>query len=195
MKIIRILIAAAGLSALSIACVAQEEEAPPRFTYATYFSCPGGPLSRADEIIAEDADRMNGLVEDGSITGWGWMAHHTGGQWQRIFWFQADGMDALLDGSVAVQGDDDDDAAADDDDLGFGQICSRHEDYIWQVENGSDSDARSDVGMSVYHACDINREDRADEIVNEHMAPILNKFVEEGKLSSWGWQSHVVGGR
>ena len=199
MKIIKTLIAVAGLSALSIACVAQEEEAPPTFTYATYYSCAGGLLSRADEIIADDADRMNGLVEDGSIGAWGWMAHHTGGQWQRIFWFQADGMDALLDGSDAVQGDDDaaDDAAADeeDDGLNFGQICSRHEDYIWQVENGSDSDARSDVGMSVYHACDINREDRADEIVDEHMAPILNKFVEEGKLSSWGWQSHVVGGR
>lgn len=200
MKIIRILVAAAGLTALSLACVAQEEDAPPRFTYATYYNCGGGPLARADELIAEDADRMNGFVEDGTIAAWGWMAHHTGGQWQRIFWYQADGMDAVLDAGDAIQGDGDDDAddaAADeeDDGPGFGQICSRHDDYIWQVENGSSGDTRGDVGMSVYHACDINREERADEIVAEHMAPILNKFVEEGKLSSWGWQSHVVGGR
>lgn len=203
MKIIKILLAAAGVTALTLACVAQEdEEATPRFTYATYYSCGGGPLARADEIIADDADRLNGLVKDGAIVGWGWMAHHTGGQWQRIFWFQADGMDGLLDGSDAVQGagddaaDDADDAAAEEDDgPGFGQICPHHDDYIWQVEGGSNSDARGDVGMSVYHVCDISREDRADEIVAEHMAPILDKFVEEGKLSSWGWQSHTVGGR
>ena len=29
----------------------------------------------------------------------------------------------------------------------------------------------------------------------EHVSPILNKMVEDGKLSSWGWQSHVIGGR
>ena len=27
------------------------------------------------------------------------------------------------------------------------------------------------------------------------IAPILNGFVEEGKLTSWGWSTHVVGGR
>jgi hypothetical protein len=43
--------------------------------------------------------------------------------------------------------------------------------------------------------CDINREERADEIVAEHVAPILDQFVEDGKLTSWGWMSHVVGGR
>ena len=29
----------------------------------------------------------------------------------------------------------------------------------------------------------------------EHAAPILNKLVEEGKLTSWGWSAHDVGGR
>jgi hypothetical protein len=43
--------------------------------------------------------------------------------------------------------------------------------------------------------CDINKEERAGEIVDEHIAPILNGFVEEGKLASWGWSTHVVGGR
>ncbi|MDH3265754.1 MAG: hypothetical protein OEM25_02205 [Gammaproteobacteria bacterium] len=201
MKIIRILLAAAGVTALTMVCVAQEEEATPRFTYASYFSCGGGPLARVDEIMADDADRMNGFMEDGTLAAWGWMAHHTGGQWQRISWYQADGMDALMDAGDAIQGsgddaDDSDDAAADDEDDGpvFREICPRHDDYIWQVQNGANSDARGDVGMSVYHVCDVSREERADEIVDEHFAPILNKMVEDGKLASWGWQSHVVGG-
>jgi len=199
MQIIKIMLAAAGLTALSLSCFAQEEEAPTRYTYATYYSCGGGPLARADEIMADDSDRMNGFVADGTLAAWGWMAHHTGGQWQRISWYQADGMDALLDAGDAIQGtgdDDADDAAAEeeDDGPGFGMICPRHDDYIWQVQNGANSDARGEVGMSVYHVCDVSREERADEIVDEHFAPVLNKMVKDGKLSSWGWQSHVVGG-
>ena len=28
----------------------------------------------------------------------------------------------------------------------------------------------------------------------EAFAPIYDKLVEDGKITSWGWQSHVVGG-
>jgi hypothetical protein len=203
MKIIKMLAASIALTAIAITGFAQEEEEKPDvFTYATYYNCGGGPLGVADEIIAEDYDRLDGLVDDGTIDHWGWMAHHTGGPWQRIFYYQAGSLDALLDASDAVQGNDDDgddeddgDAADDDDRPAFGSICNRHDDYIWQVENGMGSDARGEAGFSVYHSCDINREERADEIVAEHVAPILNKMVEDGKLTSWGWQSHVVGGR
>jgi hypothetical protein len=196
MRIIKIVTIAMGLTTLSLASVAQEEEAPTVFTYASYFYCGGGPLARVDEIMAEDADRMNGFVEDGTILSWGWLAHHTGGQWQRLSYYQADSMDALLDAGDAIQGGGDDDAAADDEDdgPGFGQICPRHDDYIWQVENGSSSEGRGEAGFSVYHVCNGD-EERADEIVDEHVAPILNGLVEEGKLTSWGWSSHVVGGR
>ena len=124
MKIIKIMAIAMGLTALTLACVAQEEEATV-FTYATYYSCGGGPLARVDEIIADDADRMNGFVEDGTILSWGWLAHHTGGQWQRVSYYQADSMDALLDAGDAIQGggDDDDaeDAAADDEDYNINE--------------------------------------------------------------------------
>ena len=81
MKIIKIMATALGMTALTLACVAQEEEdeGPLAYTYATYFYCDGGPGKRADEIIAADAERMNGFVEDGTISAWGWLAHHTGG--------------------------------------------------------------------------------------------------------------------
>lgn len=201
MRIIRIIVVTMGLTVLSLAGVAQEEdEGPIAFTYATYFNCDGGPLAAADKVIADDAERMNGFVEDGTISAWGWLAHHTGGQWSRIFYFQAATMDALMDASAAMQDDGDDEEkgddadAADDDDV-FGMTCPRHDDYIWQVENGSGGEKRGKVGFSVYHVCDIGREDRADEIVDQHVAPILDQYVEEGKLTSWGWSSHVVGGK
>jgi len=187
------------MATLSLSCVAQEEEeeVPERYIYASYFQCPGGPLARADEIIAEDVGRMDQFVEDGTILGWGWLSHHTGGPWQRIFYHQAGSIDALLDGSDAIQdtGDDDDDDESDDA-LTFGQVCNKHDDYIWQAKAGSLATGaeRGSAGFSVYHICDIDREERADEIVNEHVAPILNQFVEDGKLTSWGWSSHVVGG-
>ena len=197
MKIIKILVAAMGLTALTLACVAQEEdedEGPIAFTYATYFYCGGGPLSRVDEIMAEDADRMNGFVEDGTIMGWGWLKHHTGGQWQRAQYYQAESMEALLDAYDAMNEDDDEDAD-EDDGLSFAEVCPRHDDYIWQLDSGSDSEKRGAAGFSVYYVCDINKEARAGEIVDEHMTPILNGFVEDGTLSSWGYSTHVVGGR
>jgi hypothetical protein len=200
MKIIKMLATSIALTAIAITSFAQEEETPEMFTYATYYNCGGGSLAVADEIMAEDYDRLDGLVDDGTIARWGWLAHHTGGQWQRIFYYQADSMEALFDGGDAVQGNDDDGDDADeaddaDDRPTFGSICNRHDDYIWQVENGSSGDERGEVGFSVYHACNINEEDRADEIVAEHMAPVMNKMVEDGDLTSWGWQSHVIGGR
>ena len=183
---------AATLTVFTFACVAQEEEdeGPRAFTYATYFYCPGGALARADEIIAADSERWDGFVEDGTISAWGYLSHHTGGRWQRIFYYQAETMDALLDAYDASGEGGDEEANRE-----FGQICNAHDDYIWQVENGSQGEGRGEVGISVYHVCDMLREDRVDEIVDEHMAPILNGLVEDGKLTSWGWSSHVVGGK
>ena len=50
------------------------------------------------------------------------------------------------------------------------------------------------MGISVCFSCKITDETRADKIMKENFAPVLDKLVEEGKLTSWGWQSHVVGG-
>lgn len=98
-------------------------------------------------------------------------------------------LDAMNDAIVEVHGEDDPAADA------FAEACPRHDDYLWQVEAGSVGEERGSVGFSVYHLCDINREDRADEIVNEHIAPILDKMIEDDKITTWGWSSHVIGGK
>lgn len=187
--------AACALSLLAFSALAQDEEAQ-RFTYATYFHCDAALEGRADSIMMRNAPILDGLVEDGTILAWGWMSHHTGGDWRRIRYHQAASpeaamaaLDAMGEAIAGVHGDDD--PAADV----MSEACPRHDDYLWQVEAGNAGTERGKVGFSVYHFCDINREDRADEIVAEHIAPILDKMVEDGKITTWGWQSHVIGGR
>ena len=203
MNKIKVIAMSVGLTVVALACVAQEEEeeaGPIAFTYATYFYC-SGDMSVVDELTADDADRMNGFVEDGTILRWGWLQHHTGGQWQRAFYYQTETMEELFTAYDALNDDADDDAdddeedeSADDDDAAFSDVCWGHDDYIWQMDNGSNSEQRGPAGFSVYFDCDITREDRAGEIVDSHIAPILNGYVEDGKLASWAWSTHVVGG-
>ena len=187
-------------SGLTQSCIAQEEEEAPatNYIYGTYYNCSGGALSRADEITAKDAAVWNKLVEDGALTGWGYYAHHTGGQWQRLNWYSANSMEQLLDGGDAADAAFDEayKALSEEEKAkpGFGSICNRHDDYIWSRNIGKQREGESKAAFSVYYLCDVSRETRADEIVKEHMAPIFDKLVDEGKLTSWGWASHEVGG-
>ncbi len=194
----RILIAVIGgtLTLFALGALSEEHETPERYIYATYFRCEGAGLDRVDEIVADGVPVLHKLVDDGTIRAWGWLAHHTGGPWRRLQYFMSDSIedlladqDAITKAQAAAAGDDDQSAAE------FAAICPHHEDYIWVSVIGMTGEARGDAGMSVYHVCDITREDRADEIVKEHFAPVMDKLVEQGKLTSWGFAAHVVGGK
>lgn len=50
------------------------------------------------------------------------------------------------------------------------------------------------VTFAVYYQCDQNRETVADLIEQNVMGPILDAHVEAGRLLSWGWLSHRIGG-
>ena len=196
MKIIQMIWIGLGLIFFAATAIAQDDDEPKLFSYATYFYCSANGQSRADEIIERGAPLMDEFVDKGVINAWGWLAHHTGGQWRRIRYTTADSLDGLFEAQDTIDAAFEEKYGEDDPLIDeFGAACPRHDDYIWQVENGTIGQERGEVGFSVYHVCDINREDRADEIVAEHVAPILNQFVEDGKLTSWGWLSHVVGGR
>jgi len=195
MKIIRNLIITACFAVLSTGAIAQEEEEAQTFTYATYFYCDVTRQDRADEIMkSEDAPVYDKLVEEGIMSGWGWLAHHTGGKWRRAQYHQADSLEALLDAQEEMGKRLD---ASGDEALGkeFGEICNAHEDYIWKVEFGSAGETRGKAGFSVYYQCNESKEARADKIFKDVFAPIFDKYVEDGKLTSWGWSSHWVGGK
>lgn len=190
-----------GTGILCLACLpalasAQEEETQ-SYVYATYLYCDVTRQDEADKIV-ETVDKpvLDALVADGTITGWGWLAHHTGGKWRRIRYHTAGSMAELL-GSLDKIGEAMEKAAGDDNRMGA--ICNQHEDYIWRSVAGSEGatvDAtRGKAGLSVYHKCKMSKEGRADEIVKTVFAPIYDAHLGEGKLASWGWSEHIVGGK
>ncbi len=54
---------------------------------------------------------------------------------------------------------------------------------------------RQSAAISVYYVCDEGREAVADLIVENVMGPALDRQVQEGRINSWGWLSHFVGGK
>jgi len=166
-----------------------------RYVYATYFYCKTSMQEKADELIkANSAPVYDAAVADGTIKGWGWLTHHTGGKWRRIQYHASDSIASLLAGQETIG--ERLDAAAGGTDDGFSEICGAHDDYIWKSVAGSSSDTqRGTAGLSMYHICDISKEERADEIVKKVFAPIYDKAVADGKITSWGWSSHIIGGK
>jgi hypothetical protein len=176
-----------------------QEENPTTFVYATYFECDTSRQEIADEVVKYIwAPAYDSAVEAGTISQWGWLTHHTGGKWRRLFYYAAPGLDALMDAPDAISPGIQ--KAAPGAGQIFSEICNAHEDYIWQVGVGSRGAGlvpkeRGKVGTSVYFYCKMSDEERADEIVEESFAPIYNKAVENGSITSWGWLKHWFGGK
>jgi hypothetical protein len=173
----------------------EEEKTVPRpYIYATYFHCEPTGEWRADEIIETlHAPIYNAAVEEDTLAGWGWMAHHTGGKWRRLLYRVSTSIEGLLDAQeMTIKKVREKSQQAS---LELGRICNAHDDYIWQQVTGSSGDERGAAGFSMYLACDMAKEERADELVKTVFAPVYDKHVGEGKLVSWGWMSHVVGGK
>ena len=192
-------IAVAGLLSLMTGPAAAqpqtEEEAPKPFIYATYLICDTFEQWKADAIVAHVfAPAYDAVMADGAIGGWGWMAHHTGGQWRRLLYYTAPTIEALLavgDKVDAKVEEREQGRAADE----LGGVCPAHEDYIWRVRAGSPVEGRGEAGFSVYFICDEAREDRADELFEQTLAPVYDKQLSGGGLTNWGWLEHWVGGK
>ncbi len=185
-------------SFLAVGAAAQESEGGESFAYATYFICQPDGESRADEIINSSfKPHYDAAVEQGDIQSWTWMQHYVGGVWRRVLVIIAKDMESILDSSGAlgeIISDRTPEAGR-----AFSGICSSHEDYIWQtvggVGSGAPTDTRGDAGFTVYMACDMNRESRADELMRDVIGPVFNRHVGDGELISWGWLKQYVGGK
>lgn len=177
--------------------LAQEQGTQRMFAYATYFVCSPDGESRADEIINSSfKPHYDTAVEQGDIQSWSWMQHYVGGEWRRVLVIITEDIDSMLDASGAlgeIISDQTPEAGR-----AFSGICSSHEDYIWQtvdgVGNASVTANRGAAGFSVYMKCDINREERADQLVAKVFAPIYNRHVSDDELTTWNWLQHHVGG-
>jgi len=178
---------------LSNTAIAQDDKAS--YIYTTYFYCDVARQEEADEVF-EDVDKpiFEAAVKDGTITGWGYLAHHTGGKWRRAQYYAAGSVVELLAAQEAIAERQEEEDDSDE----FGEICNAHDDYIWRSVAASGGDIlavpRGKVGLSAYYVCD-SREGAADEIVKTIFAPVYDSQVGPGKLSSWGWAEHIVGGK
>ena len=133
-------------------------------------------------------------VEEGKLMAWGYLAHSTGGRWRRLQFHVSPTMADALNNQAAIF----EEIYADNEagEQARSDACAAHDDYIWAFDQGSSAGTDpGDVSLSVYYVCDINREQRADEIMAETSGPKLNQMQEEGMIASWNWSSHRIGGR
>ena len=167
----------------------QDEEAEAEsYVYATYFICDVSRQEQADEIVkTKNAPVYNAAVENGTITGWGWLAHHTGGKWRRIQYHSASSMEALFAAQNKIQ------SAMEEagvDNSEFGSICNMHEDYVWKGVAGSGGNllatSRGKFGLSDYHICKMSKESDADELVKNVFAPVYNDPPGRGQTEFMG---------
>lgn len=177
--------------------IADSHEETPPYAYGTYFECDPNREWLADAIVEQLYKPIyDEAVNDGTLTAWGYLAHHTGGQWRRVLYRVA----PTLEGAINSLGVIADRAAAANAEAAaeFGSICNRHEDYIWQSVVGSSgtqiAQERGAVGFSTYLHCNEANESQADEVVKKVFAPIYDAQVEAGNFVSWGYMQHWVGG-
>jgi hypothetical protein len=187
-------IALTGLMAAQGTIAQEEKESPDQYIYATYFYCDTSKQEAVDaEVMKYMVPVYDAAVADGTIGNWGWLAHHTGGKWRRLQYHTANSIDGLMAAQNTIG------ERMDKVDLGddvFSKACNAHDDYIWKRVVGNELQVeRGSAGLSVYEICEINRETRADEIVEKVFAPVFNKAVADGKLASWGWNEHILGGK
>lgn len=118
--------------------------------------------------------------------------HHTGGKWRQVQYHMAPSIDALLASQEKIgdQMDAKNNKALNQE---AGKICNAHDDYIWRRVAGT-TGPRGKAAFSTYYVCDQGREDQADALMKRVFAPMLDKMVAEGKLTTWGWMEHIVGG-
>lgn len=170
------------------------EKAADSYIYGTYFYCDVLGEDAADEAFKRRmAPIYEKAMKDGLITGWGHLKHHTGGQWRRVTYHMGPSVSAIMSASDKM-GDMMDKAWTDADDA-FPRACHSHDDYVWKSASGNLSGMRGKVGLSMYLNCTMGMEERADEIVANNFAPIYDKHMGKGKLTSWGWSTHVIGGK
>ncbi|MGH7564492.1 MAG: hypothetical protein ACREK5_08715 [Gemmatimonadota bacterium] len=176
---------------------AAQETAQP-VSYASYYECDPTALARVDSIIRTFwgplADRQ---VSAGNASAWGWLGHHSGANWNRVFYFTATDLGRLIDATEGILAD----GSAANRDLVRETIgaCPDHEDYIWQRITGSQSPteitSRAAMALSTYFTCDPSREARADAIVSTVIGPAMDRAVQSGRMTTWSWMRHDFGGK
>ncbi len=181
---------------LVLAPPATAQDDPESIAFATYYRCDQSREARTDTIYEEViAPLWQKQVDAGRVTSFGWARHWAGGDWRRLNYIIGTDLEAMVDAREAYIEEVLNDYA--DEAREFNSICPSHDDYIWYSVVGSEpqnqlAQERAAVGLTSYMICED--ETVADELVQTAFAPIMNRHVEAGDISSWSWVEHNIGG-
>lgn len=188
----------AALACLVVSPVRAQEDAT-MYVFGEYYVCDQNREAFTD-VLTEHVfgPVFDKHVDAGHLSFWGSLGHRAGGEWRRASYYAASDLNTLLDTRDAIYEEAQAEFAAEGRE--FTDICPSHDDYIWQSVLSSQpmedlGAARPEAGYSTYYVCETAREARADEIMEEVFAPIFNRQIEAGNFNSWGWLSHVSGGK
>lgn len=175
---------------------AQDEGQP--LIYASYYQCGPGATEMLDRLAAGWGPALQPQIDAGAVNAWGILTHDTGNEW--TFGVYHIGSDfAPIRGAITAAAE-----AASQSDPGvmeaLGSTCPAHEDYLWanvasSGQAGDLGDGRSTAALSIYWVCAQGREGVADLIFEEMIAPALAEEIAAGRLASWSWNAHVIGGK
>ena len=195
MKKITRCFAIAMLGFIPLAANAQVESTPQGYSYVTYYICDMAEQGNMDNIVENNEYAVfDQWVDDGKLLSWGYMAHFVGGRWRRAQYHVSATLEEALQNQRAIL----DEVYADNRAGGQAraEACNAHDDYLWTMDQGSPPGSdRGSVSLSIYFECSVADQRRADEIFAQTYAPKLTELQDEGKIATWGWQSHVLGGK
>lgn len=180
--------------AFGLPASAQQQAPAPQYVLVAYYRCDINRQARADSLYERySVPVLERMVQEGKLTRYALSAHRHGGAWRRVESLVGNDVEALFRaqeelGEAAAAGAG---ASAQE----FTEICNSHDDYLWtQTLTGGPAPAQPVYSWSVYYECDPAREDQADGIMERLIAPILNRHVAAGHLTSWSWLEHAIGG-
>ncbi|MFQ5690760.1 MAG: hypothetical protein ACE5HQ_10860 [Gemmatimonadota bacterium] len=195
----RSLAIAVALGVLGVPAAARAQ-APGPYAFSTYYGCDQNRESFTDPLQEHVfGPRLDAHVKAGHLLSWGWLSHRIGGAWRRAEYMIAPDRATLLKVRSELFEEIQGDAELQSSRRVLNDICPDHDDYIFRVAASSNPEAvaqkRPSIGLTVYFECNAAREAKTDEILTKTFAPILNRHVGEGALSSWIWLAHDTGGK
>jgi hypothetical protein len=195
MRIFRTLVLATAAGLVATAAAAQE--ASPPVTMAAYYRCDISRQERADTIYRQImVPALDKQVQAGLLTGYGFYAHRIGGAWRRLDSWTGPDVEQVLAAQEAVTQEvnqSNPKLAAE-----FSAICGSHDDYMWVrilgpvgTPGAAPSAAPGSLYSRYFFCEDEATADMAMETVYEEM---MNKHLQAGHITSWGWLFHYIGG-
>jgi len=168
------------------------------YIFSEYYICDQNREAFADSITEHALGPIyDKYVAAGDLTGWSLLSHNAGGHWRRLLYYSSTSIDKLLETRAKMI---EEFEAMGDETREFTSICPEHDDLVWSSVASSPAAASPPetpprAAYSTYYICDVTRQERADEIVQQLIGPAADKLVASGELAGWSWNAHVIGGR